>query len=87
MTYRHRLTASRGPQPGRAAANPPHMQRAAIRVDETPAVPPIVHAVLRSPGEPLDADTRAALEPPAWATTLATCASTPAPARPNPPAP
>jgi hypothetical protein len=42
------------------------LQRLAInhsRQDGSPGVPPIVHEVLKSPGQPLDADTRAFFEP------------------------
>ena len=65
---RHPPTASPGPRPGRrTASNLPLLQRAAVRAGETPAVPPIVHDVLRSPGEPLDVATRAALGAALWA--------------------
>jgi hypothetical protein len=39
------------------------LQRAAIRPSLVHDVPPIVHEVLRSPGQPLDAATRAFMEP------------------------
>ena len=39
------------------------LQRAAARPGSVDAVPPIVHEVLRSPGQPLDAATRAFFEP------------------------
>src|SRR5512143_4218383 len=39
------------------------LQRAAINPSPVHAVPPIVHEVLRSPGQPLDAATRAFMEP------------------------
>lgn len=39
------------------------LQRAAINSASTNAVPPIVHDVLNSPGQPLDAGTRAFMEP------------------------
>ncbi len=39
------------------------MQRAAINTAPVNEVPPIVHEVLRSPGQPLDAGTRAFMEP------------------------
>lgn len=39
------------------------MQRAAVKSAPTNAVPPIVHNVLSSPGQPLDAGTRAFMEP------------------------
>ncbi|MCW5883012.1 MAG: DUF4157 domain-containing protein [Anaerolineae bacterium] len=39
------------------------LQRAAITAGPTSDAPPIVHAALRSPGRPLDAAARAALEP------------------------
>ena len=39
------------------------MQRAAVNTSPTSAVPPIVHDVLSSPGQPLDAGTRAFMEP------------------------
>ena len=39
------------------------LQRAAVNTAPTPAVPPIVHDVLSSPGQPLDRDTRAFMEP------------------------
>ena len=38
------------------------LQRAAVNTAPTPAVPPIVHDVLSSPGQPLDRDTRAFME-------------------------
>lgn len=38
------------------------LQRAAINVAPTPGVPPIVHDVLRSPGQPLDAGARSFME-------------------------
>ncbi len=46
-------------------ANPHHsvLQRAAINSAPINAVPPIVHDVLSSPGQPLDAGTRAFMEP------------------------
>ncbi len=39
------------------------LQRKALQRSETGAAPPIVHDVLRAPGEPLDSDTRAFMEP------------------------
>ncbi len=39
------------------------LQRAAINSSPVPAVPPIVHEVLRAPGQPLDTATRAVMEP------------------------
>ena len=39
------------------------LQRAAINAAPTSAVPPIVHDVLNSPGQPLDRETRAFMEP------------------------
>lgn len=39
------------------------LQRAAINPSQVKEVPPIVHEVLRSPGQPLDAATRAFMEP------------------------
>ena len=39
------------------------LQRRAVNNAEPTAVPPIVHEVLRSPGQPLDAPTRAFFEP------------------------
>lgn len=39
------------------------LQRAAINPAPVHEVPPIVHEVLRSPGQPLDAETRAFMEP------------------------
>src|SRR5262245_60224217 len=39
------------------------LQRAAISPSPVHDVPPIVHDVLRSPGQPLDATTRAFMEP------------------------
>src|SRR6266487_3342087 len=39
------------------------LQRAAVNAASTPAVPSIVHDVLNSPGQPLDAATRAFMEP------------------------
>jgi len=39
------------------------LQRAAVHPGPAPEVPPIVHDVLRSPGQPLDASTRAFMEP------------------------
>ena len=39
------------------------LQRAAVNNIPTHGVPPIVHEVLRSPGQPLDAQTRAFMEP------------------------
>jgi hypothetical protein len=39
------------------------LQRKAANGIESPAVPPIVHEVLRSPGQPLDAPTRGLMEP------------------------
>jgi hypothetical protein len=39
------------------------LQRAAVRPSPVGAVPPIVHDVLRAPGQPLDAATRAFMEP------------------------
>ncbi len=39
------------------------LQRTAVRSDPVRDVPPIVHEVLRSPGQPLDAETRAFMEP------------------------
>jgi peptidoglycan hydrolase-like protein with peptidoglycan-binding domain len=39
------------------------LQRAAVNTSPTSAVPPIVHDVLRSSGQPLDAATRAFMEP------------------------
>jgi len=39
------------------------LQRAAVNTASTPAVPPIVHDVLNSPGQPLDRETRAFMEP------------------------
>ena len=39
------------------------LQRRAIRQEEPSSVPPIVHEVLRSPGQPLDPTTRASMEP------------------------
>src|SRR6266516_5474528 len=39
------------------------LQRAAVNAASTPAVPSIVHDVLNSPGQPLDASTRAFMEP------------------------
>jgi pyrrolidone-carboxylate peptidase len=39
------------------------LQRAAITAAPTPGVPPIVHDVLNSPGQPLDAGTRVFMEP------------------------
>jgi len=39
------------------------LQRAAISQTPVHEVPPVVHEVLRSPGQPLDAETRAYMEP------------------------
>ena len=39
------------------------LQRASIDLTSVNEVPPIVHEVLRSPGQPLDAATRAFMEP------------------------
>lgn len=39
------------------------LQRRATNQSESTTAPPIVHEVLRSPGQPLDADTRAFMEP------------------------
>ena len=39
------------------------LQRAAVNTAPTPAVPPVVHDVLSSPGQPLDRSTRAFMEP------------------------
>ena len=39
------------------------LQRTAVNSSPVNAVPPIVHEVLRSPGQPLDAQTRAFMEP------------------------
>src|SRR5262245_44078336 len=39
------------------------LQRAAVSSPPVGGVPPIVHEVLRSPGQPLDAQTRAFMEP------------------------
>jgi hypothetical protein len=39
------------------------VQRKAVSTDSLPSVPPIVHEVLRSPGQPLDLETRAFMEP------------------------
>jgi hypothetical protein len=39
-----------------------HLQRMATQPDGLSTVPPIVHAVLRSPGQPLEASTRAFME-------------------------
>ena len=39
------------------------LQRAAVSAAPVPAVPPVVHDVLRSSGRPLDASTRAFMEP------------------------
>src|SRR5262245_61749078 len=39
------------------------MQRAATSTAAVESVPPVVHEVLSSPGEPLDAGTRASMEP------------------------
>jgi Domain of unknown function (DUF4157) len=55
----------------RPAARPPKKEEETLRrkaeggsVQHTPqAIPPIVHEVLRSPGQPLDQDTRAFMEP------------------------
>jgi hypothetical protein len=41
----------------------PAVQRAGAGRDAPATVPPIVHEVLRSPGQPLDAETRAFMEP------------------------
>jgi len=41
----------------------PRLRRAAIEAPPVAAAPPIVHEALRSPGQPLDAATRATLEP------------------------
>ena len=47
-----------------AAANSlPRLQRRAQNQTDTTAVPPVVHEALRSPGRPLNAPTRARLEP------------------------
>src|SRR5216683_1606553 len=39
------------------------LQRAAVNTAPTNAVPPIVHEVLHSPGQPLDTSTRDFMEP------------------------
>ena len=39
------------------------IQRAPVNADSSSGVPPIVHEVLRSPGQPLDAATRSFMEP------------------------
>src|SRR5258708_19113827 len=39
------------------------LQRSATRDGDVGAVPPIVHGVLRSPGQPLDREPRAFMEP------------------------
>lgn len=39
------------------------VQRSAMTESKTDSVPPIVHEVLRSPGQPLDSNTRAFMEP------------------------
>src|SRR5213075_2713644 len=39
------------------------LQRAAVNATPVNAVPPIVHDVLNSPGQPLDAEIRAFMEP------------------------
>ena len=39
------------------------VQRLAVNTSQVPSVPPIVHEVLRSPGQPLDMETRAFMEP------------------------
>ena len=54
------LAVSQRPAP---AGRPLIVQRAAISSAPVPDVPPIVHDVLRSPGQPLDEDTCAAMEP------------------------
>ncbi len=46
-----------------ASARGGSLQRAAINHEPVSEVPPIVHDVLRSPGQPLDAATRAFFEP------------------------
>ncbi|MBP1468094.1 DUF4157 domain-containing protein [Candidatus Chloroploca sp. M-50] len=45
------------------ASDKGHLQRRAASPSEATAVPPIVHDVLRSPGQPLDAATRTFMEP------------------------
>ena len=40
-----------------------NLQRSAVSNESTNGVPPIVHDVLRSPGQPLDAATRSFMEP------------------------
>lgn len=59
---------SQTPAPSPTPANPGSspaivLQRAASNCAKVTAVPPIVHEVLRSPGQPLDAQTRAFMEP------------------------
>ncbi|MCW5883011.1 MAG: DUF4157 domain-containing protein, partial [Anaerolineae bacterium] len=54
-------------QPAQSArvpvVTPPALQRAALDAAVRSDVPPIVHDVLVAPGQPLDAATRADLEP------------------------
>lgn len=60
----NRVIAHRTEQLGTAAPTPSHvLQRGAINPSPVHEVPPIVHEVLRSPGQPLDAVTRAYMEP------------------------
>ncbi|SYX84025.1 DUF4157 domain-containing protein [Paenibacillus alvei] len=44
-------------------ANKGLLQRSATRTEKPSAIPPIVHEVLKSPGQPLEASTRAFMEP------------------------
>jgi hypothetical protein len=56
-------TALTPPAYGIAVVDGGVLQRAAVNSDDVNSVPPIVHDVLRSPGQPLDAATRAFMEP------------------------
>jgi hypothetical protein len=54
---------SAGPSGECAECRKKRLQRKTVPGDRTPAVPPIVHEVLRSPGQPLDEGTRSFFEP------------------------
>lgn len=58
-----RLFMQSKPSPGGGAPGTGVLQRRESAQKQPAAVPPIIHDVLRSPGQPLDAETRAYMEP------------------------
>ncbi|EPY05764.1 hypothetical protein PAALTS15_18228 [Paenibacillus alvei TS-15] len=63
MSDQTRIYTKTPPAKSTQPANKGMLYRSAIRSEKPSAIPPIVHEVLKSPGQPLEASTRAFMEP------------------------